>query len=467
MKSLTVKLSVLVVALLVATIAAQNAPRAVSTIVANGAVVTVDAKRTIYNPGSVAIDGTTIVGVGPAADIAARFKSPTQIDATGSIVIPGLINAHAHAPMVLYRGLADDLRLQEWLEKYIFPGEAKTVSREMVRAGTRLAALEMIQSGTTVFADMYYFEEEIARTTKAAGMRGVLGQTIIQFPVPDAKTPEEGLARTEAFLKEFANDDLIVPAVAPHSPYTLESKTLLASRALATKYGAPVLIHVAETETELGSSKKNHAGMSPVAYLQAIGFFGPRTVINHGVWVDAADMKILRSHQVAVSHNPESNMKLASGIAPVPEYLAAGITVGLGTDGAASNNDLDMFEAMRFAALLHKVKTGDPQSVPAATALEMATINGARALGLEKLIGSIEAGKRADLVIVSTAIARLTPLYDPVSHIVYAVHGDDVRTVMVNGRVLMRDRKMLTLDEPAVLAEARKLAGAVRAAVGK
>ena len=467
MKSLTMKLSVLIVALLVATLAAQNAPRPVSTIVANGAVVTVDAKRTIYNPGSVAIDGTTIVGVGAAADIAARFKAANEIDATGSIVIPGLINAHAHAPMVLYRGLADDLRLQEWLEKYIFPAEAKTVSREMVRAGTRLAALEMIQSGTTVFADMYYFEEEIARTTKAAGMRGVLGQTIIQFPVPDAKTPEEGLARTEAFLKEFANDDLIVPAVAPHSPYTLESKTLLASRALATKYGAPVLIHVAETETELGSSKKNHAGMSPVAYLQAIGFFGPRTVINHGVWVDAADMKILRSHQVAVSHNPESNMKLASGIAPVPEYLATGITVGLGTDGAASNNDLDMFEAMRFAALLHKVKTGDPQSVPAATALEMATINGARALGLDKLIGSIEAGKRADLAIVSTAIARLTPLYDPVSHIVYAVHGDDVRTVMVNGRVLMRDRKMLTLDEPAVLAEARKLAGAVRAAVGK
>jgi 5-methylthioadenosine/S-adenosylhomocysteine deaminase len=369
--------------------------------------------------------------------------------------------------MVLYRGLADDLRLQEWLEKYIFPAEARTVSRDMVRAGTRLAALEMIQSGTTVFADMYYFEEEIARATKAAGMRGVLGQTIIQFPVPDAKTPEEGLARTEAFLKEFANDDLIVPAVAPHSPYTLDSRTLLAARALATKYGAPVLIHVAETETELGTSKKTHAGLSPVGYLQSIGFFGPRTVINHGVWVDAADMKVLRGHQVAVSHNPESNMKLASGIAPVPEYLANGVTVGLGTDGAASNNDLDMFEAMRFAALLHKVKTGDPRALPASAALDMATIHGARALGLEKQIGSLEAGKRADLVIVSTAKARLTPMYDPVSHLVYAVHGGDVRTVMVNGRVLMRDRKMLTLDEPAVLAEARKLAAAVRAAVGK
>jgi 5-methylthioadenosine/S-adenosylhomocysteine deaminase len=435
--------------------------------VSGGTVVTVDGARNVYNPGAVAIEGTTIVGVGTASDIAARFKAAEQINAAGSIVIPGLINTHGHAPMVLYRGLADDLRLQEWLEKYIFPAEAKTVSREMVRAGTRLAALEMIQSGTTAYADMYYFEEEIARATKAAGMRGVLGQTIIQFPVADAKTPQEGLARTEAFIKEFAKDDLIIPAVAPHAPYTLEAKDLLASRALATKYAVPLLIHVAETEAELANSRKAHSGMSPVAYLQAIGFWGPRTIANHGVWVDAGDMKILRSHQVAVSHNPESNMKLASGIAPVPAYLAAGITVGLGTDGAASNNDLDMFETMRFAALLHKVKTGDPQVVPATTALDMATIHGARALGLEKQIGSLETGKRADLVVVSTASARMTPIYDPVSHLVYVARGEDVRTVMVNGRVLMRDRKMLTLDEPAVLAEARKFAGAVRAAVGK
>jgi len=463
MKSL--RLATLLSAAFLVGVAAQTAPRQVTTIVSGGAVVTVDGERHIYNPGAVAIDGTTIVAVGAAADIAARFKAADQINAAGSIVIPGLINTHGHAPMVLYRGLADDLRLQDWLEKYIFPAEAKTVSREMVRAGTRLAALEMIQSGTTAYADMYYFEEEIARVTKAAGMRGVLGQTIIQFPVADAKTPQEALARSEAFIKEFAKDDLIVPAVAPHSPYTVEAKDLLASRALATKYGVPVLIHVAETETELDASQKAHSGMSPVAYLQSIGFWGPRTVVNHGVWVDAADIKLLRSHEVAVSHNPESNMKLASGIAPVPQYLAAGVTVGLGTDGAASNNDLDMFEAMRFAALLHKVKTGDPRAIPAATALDMATIQGARALGLEKQVGSLEAGKRADLVVVSVSSARLTPMYDAVSHLVYAAHGDDVRTVMVNGRVLMRDRKMLTLDEGAVLAEARQWTAKVRAAV--
>jgi 5-methylthioadenosine/S-adenosylhomocysteine deaminase len=405
--------------------------------------------------------------VGPAADIAARFSAREQVDASGSVVIPGLINTHTHAPMVLYRGLADDLPLQEWLEKYIFPAEAKTVSRAMVQVGTRLAVLEMIQSGTTTYADMYYFEEEIGRVTKAAGMRGVLGQTVIQFPVADARTPQEALARTEAFIKEFQRDELIIPAVAPHAPYTNDSKTLLASRALATKYGVPVLIHVAETQPELKESQATHAGMSPVAYLQAISFWGPRTLLNHGVWVSADDIRILRAHGVAVSHNPESNMKLASGIAPVPEYLAAQVTVALGTDGAASNNDLDMFEAMRLAAFLHKVKTGDPRTIPAATALEMATLSGARALGLEKQVGSLEAGKRADLVVVSMASARQTPLYDPVSHLVYASRGDDVRTVMVNGRLLMRDRKMLTLDESAVLADARKMAESVRAAVGK
>ncbi len=451
----------------VATPVAQTTSRHVSTIVAGGIVITVDGARNIYNPGAIAIDGTTIVAVGAAADIAARFKAAEQINTVGSIVIPGLINTHGHAPMVLYRGLADDLRLQEWLEKYIFPAEAKTVSREMVRAGTRLAALEMLQSGTTAYADMYYFEEEIARVTKAAGMRGVLGQTVIQFPVADAKTPQEGLARTEAFIKEFAKDDLIVPAVAPHAPYTLDAKDLLASRALATKYGVPVIIHVAETEAELNNSKKAHSGMSPVAYLQSINFWGPRTLANHMVWADAADIRLLASHGIGVSHNPESNMKLASGIAPVLEMLAAGVTIGLGTDGAASNNDLDMFDAMRFAALLHKVKTGDPRALPAAQVLEMATVNGARALGLEKQIGSLEVGKRADLVVVSASSARMTPMYDPVSHLVYTARGEDVRTVLVNGRVLMRDRKMLTLDEPAVLAEARQFAGRVRSAVSK
>jgi 5-methylthioadenosine/S-adenosylhomocysteine deaminase len=440
-------------------------PRRVSLVIAGGIVVSVDSARHIYNPGAIAIDGTDIVAIGGGADVASRFRGVEQINATGSVVIPGLINTHTHAPMVLYRGLADDLPLQQWLDKYIFPAEARTVSREMVRVGTRLAAAEMIESGTTTYVDMYYFEEEIARATKAAGLRGVLGQTVIQFPVADAKTPVEGLARTEAFIREFAHDDLITPAVAPHAAYTNDRKTLQAARALATKYGVPLIIHLAETNTEVTNSRAAHGGLSPVAYLDSIGFLGPRTLAAHAVWTSPQDIAILRNRRVAVSHNPESNMKLASGVAPVPAYLAAGITVGLGTDGAASNNDLDMFGAMREAAFLHKVHSGDPRAIPAGTALEMATIDGAKAIGMDGQIGSLEVGKRADVVVVSMGSAHQTPLYDPISQLVYATRGGDVRTVIVNGRVLMRDRRLTTLNEAAVIADANKLAESVRAVV--
>jgi 5-methylthioadenosine/S-adenosylhomocysteine deaminase len=322
----------------------------------------------------------------------------------------------------------------------------------------------MIQSGTTTYTDMYYFEEEIAAVTKAAGLRGVLGQTIIQFPVPDAKTPAEELARTEAFLEQFGGDDLIVPAVAPHSMYTLDGTTLKAARALATRRHAPVLIHLAETRDEMkASQEKYHA--TPAAYLESIGFFGPRTLAAHGVWLTPGDMRILARRHVGVSHNPESNMKLASGAAKVVAMRRTGVAVGIGTDGAASNNDLDMFEAIRQAAFLAKLQTGDPRAVPARTALEMATIEGARALGMESMIGSLEPGKRADIITVAMGSARQTPMYDVLSHLVYTTRGDDVRTTVVNGRVLMRERRMLTLDEAAVLKEARSYAEKVRAAV--
>ena len=446
--------------------ARQSGPRRVSLVVTGGTVVTMDGPRRVLERGAVAIDGDRIAGVDSADAIGAAFTAGTVIDATGQVVLPGLVNTHGHAPMVLYRGLADDLALMEWLEKYIFPAEAKTVSPGMVAIGTRLAALEMIQSGTTTFADMYYFEEEIARAAKAAGMRAVLGQTIIRFPVPDAKTPEEELARTERFLAAFKDDPLITPAVAPHSAYTLEKHTLLASRDLARKYGVPMLIHLAETEDEVRTIRER-TGLTPTGYLDSIGFWGPRTLAAHGVWVTDEDIATLKRRGVAVSHNPESNMKLASGTAPVPKYLAAGVSLGLGTDGAASNNDLDMFEAMRQAAFLHKLQAKDPRAVPAAVALEMATLGGARALGMEREIGSLEAGKRADLIVVGMARARQTPRYDALSHLVYATRGDDVETTIVNGRVLMRDRRVLSLDEAAVLGEANAFAARVRAAVGR
>ncbi len=437
----------------------------VSLIVTGGIVLTEDAGRRVLNPGAVAVDGTTIVAVASADVIAARYESAQVIDAAGRVVLPGLINTHTHAPMVLYRGLADDLALMEWLQKYIFPAEAKTVSPEFVRAGTRLAALEMIQSGTTAYADMYYFEEAIAEETKRAGLRGVLGQTIIRFPVADAKTPAEGLARTEAFIKSWKDDDLIVPAVAPHAMYTLDAATLKACRALADRYGVPLLTHLAETRDEVEGARKDH-GLTPTAYLESLGFFGPRTLAAHTVWMSAEDIAILARRGVGASHNPESNMKLASGTAPVLALRAAGVATGLGTDGAASNNDLDMFEAMRQAAFLHKLQSGDPRALGAATALDMATREGARAMGLDKLIGSLEPGKRADLIVVGLDAARQVPMYDPVSHLVYVTRGDDVQTTIVNGRVLMRDRRVLTLDAPQVIAEARAWAEKVRAAVG-
>ena len=443
---------------------AQPSRQTVSLILTGGSVVTMDSADRVLSPGAVAINGRDIVGIDTPEAIAARYSGRESIDTTGQVVMPGLINTHTHAPMVLYRGLADDLALMDWLQKYIFPAEAKTVTPDFVRAGTRLAALEMIESGTTTYADMYYFEEEIAAVTREAGLRGVLGQTIIQFPAPDAKTPVEGLARTERFIKQFAGDELIVPAVAPHSMYTLDTKTLKAARALADREHVPVLIHLAETSDEVKTSKATHKA-TPAGYLESIGFWGPRTIAAHGVWLTPADMAILSRRHVAVSHNPESNMKLASGAAKVTARRTAGIVVGLGTDGAASNNDLDMFEATRQAAFLAKLQTGDPRAVPARLALQMATIDGARALGMDRAIGSLETGKRADLITVSITSARQTPMYDPLSHLVYVTRGDDVRTTIVNGRMLMRDRKVLTLDESQVLSEARALAEKVKAAV--
>ncbi|MBI4485823.1 MAG: amidohydrolase, partial [Acidobacteria bacterium] len=450
----------------VALLEAQPARRTVSLIVVGGSVITQNATHQILTPGAVAVDGTDIVDVDQAEAIASRYEATETINARDQIILPGLINTHTHAPMVMFRGLADDLALMDWLEKYIFPAEAKTVSPEFVRIGTRLAAVEMIESGTTTYADMYYFEEEIAKATRAAGLRGVLAQTIIQFPAPDAKTPAEGLDRAERFIQAFKDDSLIVPAVGPHAIYTNDEATLRASAALGRKYGVPVVIHLAETEDEISSARERHR-LTPTGYLESIGFLGPRTMAAHGVWMTDDDIQILKRRGVAVSHNPESNMKLASGTAPVGKYLGAGVALGLGTDGAASNNDLDMFEAMRQASLLDKHTTRDPTAMPAQVALDLATIGGARSLGMEKLIGSLEPGKRADLIAVSMRSARQTPMYDPVSHLVYATHGDDVRTTIVNGKVLMKDREMRTLIRAVVIADANALAMKIREAVGQ
>jgi 5-methylthioadenosine/S-adenosylhomocysteine deaminase len=447
-------------------LSSQPTRQNVSLVVTGATVVTSDASGRVLPSGAVAIDGRDIVAVDTADVIGQRFAARETIDATGQVVLPGLINTHTHAPMVLYRGLADDLALMEWLQKYIFPAEAKTVSPEFVRAGTRLAALEMIQSGTTTYADMYYFEEEIARATQEAGIRGVLGQTIIRFPVPDARTPADGIARATAFIRQWKSADLIVPAIAPHAMYTLDTATLKRIRAVADRERAPVIIHLAETRDEVKVARDDYK-TTPTQFLESIGFWGGRTLAAHGVHVTPDDIRILAKRRVGVSHNPESNMKLASGTSPVLDLQKNGVVVGLGTDGAASNNDLDMFEAMRQAAFLHKLTSNDPRALPASTAIRMATIDGARALGMEREIGSLEPGKRADLIVVSMRAARQTPIYDPLSHLVYVTRGDDVQTMVVNGKVVMRDRSVLTVNAKAVLDEAGAWAAKVRQAVSK
>ena len=452
----------LVVAMLMWQTAAPGAR--VDVVITGGTVVTMDDQGTVIVDGAVAIDDGEIVAVGTAVEINARYAGAERVDASGQIILPGLINTHGHAPMVMYRGLADDMALMDWLNQYIFPAEKATVSPEFVRVGTQLAVLEMIESGTTTFADMYYFEDAVAHATSEAGLRAVLGQTIIRFPVADAATPEEGLARAEAFLQAFADDDLITPAVAPHAPYTLTPETLQAARALANKYNAPLLIHLAETKDEVGIIADQFK-QSPAMFLDGLGVWNGRSLAAHAVWVDDADMAMLAARGVGLSHNPESNMKLASGTAPVPAWLTHGAKVGLGTDGAASNNDLDMFEAMRTAALLHKHASGDPRVLPARVVLEMATRRGADALGMGDRIGSLEPGKLADVITVSVDSARQTPLFDPISHLVYVTRGTDVRTTIVHGEVLMRRGQVLSLDRNEVIREAREMAETVRAAV--
>jgi 5-methylthioadenosine/S-adenosylhomocysteine deaminase len=436
----------------------------VSLMLWGGTVVTMDAANQVLPSGAVVIDADRIVDVGPADELMRRYAPATRIDVRGQIVLPGLVNTHTHAPMVLFRGLADDRALMDWLERYIFPAEAKLVSADFVRVGTRLAALEMIESGTTTFADMYYFEDDIAETTREAGLRAVLGQSVIQFPVPDAPSPSDALARADAFITKWKVDPLVTPAVAPHSPYTLDAATLQEARALADRHGVPLLIHLAETQAEVDIVRHAHS-LSPAMYLDSLGVWTGRSLAAHGVWLDAADMTMLASRGVGLAHNPESNMKLASGRADVPQWIEKGLRAGLGTDGAASNNDLDMFEAMRFTALLHKHATGDPQVMPARLVLELATRRGAEALGLADRIGSLAPGKQADIITVSVESARATPVFDPVSHLVYVAHGDDVRNVLVAGRVVMQDRQVQTLSRDVVIRDARAMAERVRQAV--
>jgi 5-methylthioadenosine/S-adenosylhomocysteine deaminase len=431
------------------------------TVMVHGLVVTMDDEFKVIRDGAVAFSGNSIAYVGRTDDLPGSQASAV-IDCSGSAVLPGLINAHTHAPMTLLRGMADDLRLDVWLYGYMMPVERQFVSPDFSRLGTRLACAEMIRSGVTCFSDMYYFEEEVAATAAEIGLRGVCAETILKFPAPGAPTYEDSLAYSRDFISRWREHPLIIPAVGPHAPYTATPDMLADAIELANEFNVPLLTHLCETADEVEEAHRIW-DMSPVQWVHEQGLFETMVVAAHCVHVDETDMRILARGGASVIHNPTSNLKLASGVAPVSQMLALGIPLGIGTDGTASNNDLDMFEEMRLAALIAKGMSGDPLAVPAKAALTMATRGGAKALGIGDKIGSLVPGKRADVVVVSLRGLHLVPKFDRdpdavYSQLVYAAKSSDVQHVWVDGRALMRERDLLTLDVDGLRSAAQELA---------
>lgn len=421
-------------------------------IIKNGTLLTMDFKNSILENGFLAIRGDRISNIG-TGDMPS-IKATKIIDAKGGLVLPGLVNGHTHAAMTLFRGLADDLPLMQWLENYIFPAE-RNMDAEFVYTGTLLALAEMILSGTTTFCDMYLFEEEVAKAAKKAGVRCLVGEVLYDFPSPNYGSVGKGLEYTESLIQKWRDDPIVSIAVEPHSLFTCSPELLMAANELALKHRVPLIIHVAETLNEVSEIKGKYA-KTPIEHLDSLGLLGAHLIADHCVHLGPSDIKKMAEHGVKVVHNPESNMKLASGIAPVPELIKQGVTVGLGTDGCASNNNLDLFSEMDTAAKLHKVHAMDPTVVDAVTVLRMATIQGARALGLQDITGSLEIGKKADVIVIDTHKPHLTPMYNAVSHLVYAASGNDVTHSVINGKLVMEDRKLLTLDLDEIIARSRE-----------
>lgn len=407
--------------------------------------------------GALAIDGAEVMAVGPTHELQSRFCGRRERDLSGFLVLPGLINTHCHAAMSCMRGLGDDLPLARWLYEVVFPTEAAHVNPEMVYQGTLLACVEMLKNGITTFCDGYFFEEAAARAVVESGMRAVLGQGVLDFPTPDQPDPAHSRERVAAFLEAFPKEaDRLRPSIFCHTPTTCSAATLQWAKELSREQGLLFQTHLSETAAEVNEILQKH-GERPVFYLDRLGVLDHRTLCAHAVWLEPAEIELLAARGAAVSHNAESNMKLASGVAPVPSMLAAGIKVGLGTDGCASNNNLDLFAEMDKVAKLHKVFARDPTVCPAPQVLAMATREGAAALGWQDQIGSLEVGKKADVIAIALNQPHLTPLYDPISHLVYTVKGSDVRHVWVNGDQVVQDRQVLKVDESQIMAAVRAL----------
>ena len=431
-------------------------------VIHNGTIVTANERFDIIPDGLLCIKTGTIESL----DILATDQLPPPatetVDANGGIVLPGLVNSHTHLPMTLFRGLADDLPLDIWLNEHIFPAESTHLQPDNVRWGALLACAEMLLSGTTTCCDGYFFEDQVAEAVEASGLRAVLAQGVIDFPAPGVPDPKKNIKVSRAFISKWQRASaLITPSVFCHSAYTCSGKTLKKAKALCTDAGLRFQIHAAETQIEIQQIRQKYS-TTPIAYLDDLGILDADTLLVHCVWLTDDDIDIIAKRKANVAHNPESNAKLAAGIAPVPQLIKAGITLGLGTDGCASNNNLDVFHEMDMAAKIHKAKTYDPTTMDARTVVEMATIGGARAIGLDHQIGSLEVGKQADAIIIDHRSPHLTPMYHPASHIVYSAKGADVRDVIVAGRILVRNRQVLSLDVEKIMAEVHKIADQIK-----
>jgi 5-methylthioadenosine/S-adenosylhomocysteine deaminase len=432
-------------------------------VVHNGTLVTVNSQFDIILDGIVCIRDQYIEKIATRTAGAGLPPARKTIDAGGAIVLPGLVNTHTHLPMTLFRGLADDLPLQEWLEKHIFPAEAKHIGPQAVRIGTQLACAEMTMSGTTTCCDGYFLEEHVAKAVRDSGLRAILAQGVIDFPAPGIRNPSDNIKHAVSYVKKWLRaSSLLAPSIFCHSPYTCSTETLKKAKSAASSHNLLFQIHAAETKQEWDRIQSEY-GKSPIQYLDQIGILDQHTLLVHCVWIDDDDIDIMAKRNIKVSHNPESNMKLASGIAPLEKLLNAGISVGLGTDGCASNNTLDLFRAMDMCAKLHKVNTLDPTALPAKTVVQLATILGARALGLEKDIGSLEVGKQADLITVDTHQPHLTPMYNPASHLVYVANGNDVKTSIIGGKIVMEDGNLLAVNLDEILKKTAPIAESIAA----
>jgi len=447
--------------------AAELTDDAIDLIIEGDYVITMDDSGSVIQSGAVAIDDGLIIAIGPAAEINSAYNANGHLEGSNRVVMPGLINGHSHAAMTLLRGVADDLDLMDWLQNYIFPAEVEFVDDEFVRIGTELACWEMIRGGTTTFVDMYYFPDMIAQVVEQCGLRAYISATVIDQRSPDAESAADSLVKGQSFIDNWkGRNSRITPIWGPHADYTLNAEQLSETRAAATAAGVPISIHMSESPFELEYSKNTY-GMTSIELFESIGFLDGPTIGAHVVWPTENEIKILAERKVGVIHNPTSNMKISSGISPVTEMLNAGVRVGLGTDGAASNNDLDMWEEMRLASLLQKVSTMDPKALSASTVLRMATSGGAEAIGLRDKVGALEAGMRADVIQVAFDDVHFVPTYDVISHLVYVTDEQDVASVTVDGRLLMRDGEFLTIDTERVKREATELAARIQAALAE